>query len=348
MPVTIHDVARQAKVSIKTVSRVINQEALVKESTRAKVLRVMEELGYRPNISARRLARGRSHVVGLVFHNATWYYIHDVMRGMLETSRQEGYSTLIHPCDINKPEDQAEILGLVEQQQVDGFIFTPPCDNAISLLNQLQEWQVPFVRLTPWDRERPWPYVAARDWQGAYDMMQYLLSLGHRRIGFIIGDPDHRASYDRMEGYKAALEMHRIPFEPALVKQGDFHFESGISCGSELLKADPRPTAIFASNDNMAAGILTAAHQLGVAVPEELSVAGFDDVRLTQQVWPPLTTVRQPIYESARWATCLLVGLLKREPVQPVHHELSTTLVIRKSTGYPPDSVHERHARHNE
>ncbi|MFQ5614249.1 MAG: LacI family DNA-binding transcriptional regulator [Anaerolineae bacterium] len=336
MAITIRDVAKQAGVSIKTVSRVINNETVVSEDTRSRVVTVMQELGYTPNISAQRLARGRSYVLGLVFHNATWNYIDDVLRGMMETSRAEGYGSLIHPCDIDRPEDQAEIMRLVTQQRVDGFIFTPPCDNASILLQKLQTLQIPFVRLTPRDRRLPLPFVAANDWQGAYDMTEYLLSLGHRRIGFIRGNPTHQASHDRLAGYKAALEAHQVSFDPMLVKPGDFHFNSGVSSGRELFEIRPRPTAIFASNDNMAAGVLAAAHQLGVAVPAELSVAGFDDVRLAQQVWPSLTTVRQPIHDIAKWATCFLIGLLKNEALDNLHYELPTTLVIRESTGQPP------------
>ena len=333
MAVTIHDVAKRAGVSMKTVSRVINNEPQVRESTRAKVREAMRELGYVPNISARRLARGRSCVIGLIFHNATWHYIDNVIQGVLETAREEGYNTLIHPCDVENPEDRAEVLELVEQQQVDGLIFTPPSDNEPDVLQQLWDWQVPFVRLTPLDREIPWPYVTAQDRQGAYDMTQHLLELGHRRIGFIMGDPGHRASHDRLEGYKAALESHRIPPDPDLIKQGDFHFESGQRLGQELLTMTPRPTAIFAGNDNMAVGVLSVAHRFGIAVPEELSVAGFDDVRLAYQVWPPLTTVRQPIQEAARRATSLLVELLENKSPDPIQYELETTLVIRESTG---------------
>lgn len=336
MPATIRDVAKHAGVSIKTVSRVINNESRVSEKMRAKVVASMQALGFTPNISARRLAQGRSHVIGLIFHNATWNYINDVLRGILETCRQTGYNALIHPCDIDNPNDQAEILGLVEQQQVDGFIFTPPCDNALGLLEELHRLNVPFVRLTPQDRQRPWPYVTANDHQGAYEMTDYLLNLGHQRIGFIIGDPAHRASHDRLAGYQAALEAHGRPVDLALVKQGDFHFDSGLRCGRELLAATLRPTAIFAGNDNMAAGVLTAAHQLGLTIPGDLSVAGFDDVRLAQQVWPALTTVHQPIYDTARLSAGLLIDRLRPEAGEMVYHELPTTLVIRESTGQPP------------
>lgn len=335
MSITIRDVARHAGVSVKTVSRVINNEPLVNKVTRARVSTAMQELGYTPNISAQRLARGRSYIIGLVFHNATWNYITDVIRGMLETSCAEGYDTLIHPCDIDKPEDQAEIVGLVEKQQVDGLIFTPPCDNASALLERLQALNVPFVRLTPQERRLSWPYVAANDWQGAYEMTEYLLTLGHRQIGFIIGEPTHQASQDRLAGFKAALEAYQVALNPALVKQGDFHFESGVACAQALLEVNPKPTAIFASNDNMAAGALAVVHQRGVAVPQELSVAGFDDVRLAQQVWPPLTTVHQPIYDIAKLATNLLIRLLKEENLNLFHYELPTSLIIRESTSQP-------------
>jgi LacI family transcriptional regulator len=331
--VTIGDVARYAGVSTKTVSRVINDEPFVAESTRAKVVAAVRELDYAPNLSAQRLASGRSYVLGLVFHNAAWNYINIVQRALLEKCREEGYGMLMNPCDFERPADQREILRLVAQQTVDGFIFTPPCDNITSLLEQLRSQHVPFVRLAPRDGQVPLPYVAPDDRQGGFDMTQYLLSLGHERIGFVMGNPDHQASHDRLAGYRAALQGHGVPFDPSLVTPGDFQFDSGLSGGHALLGAEPRSTAIFACNDDMAAGVLAAAHELGIAVPEALSVAGFDDVPLARQVWPSLTTVRQPTYEMAQLAAQLLLRLLKGESLETLHHVLPTTLVIRGSTG---------------
>ncbi len=333
MAVTIGDVARHAGVSTKTVSRVINDEPFVAESTRAKVVAAVRELDYAPNVSAQRLASGRSHVLGLVFHNAAWNYINIVQRALLEKCREEGYGMLMNPCDIERPADQQEILRLVAQQTVDGFIFTPPCDNITSLLEQLWSQQIPFVRLAPRDRQAPLPYVAPDDEQGGYDMTQYLLSLGHERIGFVMGNPDHQASHDRLAGYKAALDAHHLPFDPRLVTPGDFQFDSGLSGGHALLAAELRPTAIFACNDDMAAGVLAAAHERGIAVPEALSVAGFDDVPLARQVWPSLTTIRQPTYEMAQLAAQLLLRSLRGESLETLHHVLPATLVIRGSTG---------------
>lgn len=338
MAVTIKDVASHAGVSMKTVSRVINNEPFVADPTRARVMAAMRELGYAPNVSAQRLASGRAYVLGLVFHNAAWNYINVVQRGLLEECRKEGYGMLMNPCDIDSPADQQEILRVVAQQTVDGFIFTPPCDNIRSLLEKLRRQGVPFVRIAPRDCKALLPYVAPDDRQGGYDVAEHLLSLGHERIGFVMGHPEHQASHDRLAGFQAALDAHHVPFDPHLVAQGDFHFESGLSCGRVLLEADPRPTAIFACNDDMAAGVLAVAHQLGIPVPEALSVAGFDDVPLAQQVWPPLTTVRQPTYEMAQLAAQLLLRLFKGESLEIAHHVLPARLVVRGSTGPRPSA----------
>ncbi|MCC7451044.1 MAG: LacI family DNA-binding transcriptional regulator [Anaerolineae bacterium] len=333
MPITIRDLAKHAGVSIKTVSRVLNDEPRVSVSTRSRVVEAMQQLGYTPNISAQRLARGRAHAIGLVFHNATWDYINDVLQGTLETAHPRGYSIAIHPCDLSQPEAEQEVIQLVGQRRVDGLIFTPPSDNAPALLAALQQLDIPFVRLTPRDRGLHAPYVAADDRRGACRMTEHLVDLGHRRIGFVMGHVDHQASHDRLAGFRDALKAHDLPYDPLLVQQGNFTFESGVAAGQALLTNNPRPTAIFASNDNMAAGVLYAAHQLGIAVPTQLSIGGFDDVALARQVWPPLTTVRQPIYESAALAARLLIQLLNGELSDDPAHYLPTTLVIRESTG---------------
>lgn len=333
MAVTIRDVARHAGVSIKTVSRVINHEAFVRDETRARVMQAIQELGYVANVSAQRLARGRAHAIGLVYHNASWHYLHHVLRSVLETGHQAGYNTILHPCDASRSQACQDLLRLVSQRSVDGFIFTPPADNSAALLSELQASHVPFVRLTPRDRERPWPYVTATDRQGAYAMTQYLLSLGHQRIGFIQGPPEQKAAGDRYEGFVAALAECGFQVDPSLVMQGDDHFEAGRACATRLLKLRPAPSAIFANNDEMASGALVAAHQVGIAVPEELSVAGFDDIPLARQVWPPLTTVRQPIRKIAELATRLLIRIIEGDRLDSLSYEIPTELVIRESTG---------------
>lgn len=329
---TIRDVASKAGVSIKTVSRVLNHEPMVGEETLTRVENVMAELGYVPNILAQRLARGRSKVIGLLCHNATRAYIHDVVSGALERARPRGYGVVTNLIDPHQPGEGEELMRMVIQQRVEGYLFTPPSDNLPELLGQLNKRGVPFVRLTPHDRSLASPHVSAADFQGAKELTEHLIELGHRRIGFVMGNPDHHATHDRLAGFRAALFEHALPLDESLLCAGNWYFESGTAAGEQLLVLAQRPTAIFASNDEMAAGVLQVTHRRGLRVPQELSVVGFDDVPLAAQLWPPLTTIRQPIREIAKLATDLLIDMLEGKPPAQPHHELATTLIVREST----------------
>jgi LacI family transcriptional regulator len=335
---TIRDVAERAGVSTKTVSRVINDEPFVRETTREKVLVAIDDLGFVANLSARRLATGQSFAIGLIFHNASWHYIQDVLRGVLETARKSGYSTILHPCDVSREKDTQEIVRMVSQQVVDGLLFTPPADNATALLQALEKLSFPFVRLTPSDRESPWPYVTTTDHRGAYDMTRYLLSLGHKRIGYVVGPPEQRAAHERFNGYQDALNEGGIEIVPALIGYGDDHFEAGITEVQKLLAGKPRPTAIFCNNDEMAAGAYAAVYEAGLRVPAEISIAGFDDVALSRQLWPALTTIKQPICEMAKAGTTLLLDILNDKELTQIFLEIPTSLIVRKSTG-PPENA---------
>jgi LacI family transcriptional regulator len=329
---TIRDVAQKAGVSVKTVSRVLNDEPYVREDTRTKVLAAIDELGFVANLSAKRLATGQAFTIGLLFHNASWHYILDAQRGVLDTARTYGYSTLMHPCDVARPLDAREILAQASQRLVDGFVFTPPADNATQLLESLEALGVPFVRMTPWDREREWPYVSATDRAGAREMTDYLLSLGHTRIGYVRGPADQRAGADRHDGYRDALAAAGLRYDPDLVRQGDDQFEAGREAACSLLDVRDRPTAIFCNNDEMAAGACVAVREAGLQLPEDVSVAGFDDIPLARQVWPALTTVCQPIYDLAAAATRMLIGLLNSEALPSPRLEIATLLIPRAST----------------
>jgi LacI family transcriptional regulator len=274
----------------------------------------------------------------LIFHNASWHYIQDVLRGVLETARKSGYSTILHPCDVSRERDIQEILRMVSQQVVDGLLFTPPADNATALLQDLKKQAFPFVRLTPSDRVSPWPYVTATDYQGAYDMTSYLLRLGHRRIGYVVGPPEQRAAQDRFKGYQDALSEEGIEIIPTLVGYGDDHFMTGFTAVQKLLDNNSRPTAIFCNNDEMAAGAYAAVYEAGLKVPADISIAGFDDVALSRQIWPALTTIKQPICEIAEAGTNLLLNILNDEELTQISQELPTSLIVRKSTG-PPKRV---------
>jgi len=333
---TIDDVARAAGVSIKTVSRVFNQAPNVRGETRDKVVVAAETLNHQPNLSARQLASRRTFLIGMLYEdpnpNNENDYITTVQAGSLQACREYGYKLLINPCRAGSPDLIDEVVGL--RGQVDGLIVLQPLSDLNDLNQFLLEIGIPCVRVS----QRPFeglPWISVGDADAADEMTEHLLQLGHRRIGFIMGLPNHGQSHDRLLGYRRALERHDVPFVDALVKQGRFDFESGYSCARSLLSSVPAPTAIFASNDPMAMGVLSAAHEMKVAVPRELSIAGFDDSPLARHAWPPLTTVRQPISEVARLATDELMKRLQGRSQNGSHHRLRAELVLRASTVAP-------------
>ena len=329
---TINDVARLAGVSIKTVSRVLNREPHVRPSTRDKVIAATESLNYRPNLSARQLASNLTFVIGMLYDNPNSDYVTDVQYGSLQACREFGYNLLIHPCQADSPDLMEEVSGL--HRQVDGFILLQPVSDIQGLCRFLHENDIACVRVS----QRPFdgfPWISVGDSEAADSVTEFLLNLGHRRIGFIIGHPDHGSSHDRLAGYRSALERHDIDYDDSLVEQGRFDYESGYSCARNLLSLNPRPTAIFASNDPMAMGVLSAAHEIKLDVPRELSVAGFDDSPLARHAWPPLTTVRQPITDVARLATEVLMQRLQGRLEGDSDHRLQAELVRRASTGSP-------------
>ena len=329
---TINDVARLAGVSIKTVSRVFNREPNVRPSTYDRVIAAAETLNYRPNRSARQLASNLTYVIGMLYDNPNSAYVTEVQYGALQVCRKNGYHLLIHPCHADSPDLIKEIVGL--QHQVDGFILLQPISDDQSLNRLLLETNISCVRVSQRPFEK-FPWISVGDKEAADQMTEYLLNLGHRRIGFIVGHPDHGSSHDRLAGYRSAIERHSIAFDEDLVEQGFFDYESGYSCARTLLSKTTRPTAIFASNDPMAMGVLSVAHEMGLDVPRELSVAGFDDSPLARHAWPPLTTVCQPIAEVARLATEVLMQQLQGRTEGDTDHRLQAELVCRSSTGSP-------------
>ncbi|WP_347330289.1 LacI family DNA-binding transcriptional regulator [Marinimicrobium locisalis] len=330
---TIDNVAALAGVSIKTVSRVVNKEPNVRQSTREKVLKAIAELDYRPNFSARSLAGNRSFVIGLLYDNPSANYVIDVQDGVLSTCRAQGYDVLIHPCNHQDPEVSREVWDLIRQTRIDGVILTPPLSDVESILDVLIQRQLPFVRIAPTVKKALSPYVETNDAEAAYDMTCELIALGHQRIGFIAGHPDHKAVTHRFEGYRAALVENDIDLDDSLLVQGYNSFESGEQAAQQLLGLEARPSAIFAANDDMAAGVMMVAHQSGLSIPGDLSVAGFDDTPVAHQIWPSLTTVRQPIQAMAQKATDLLLKQLQGKDVQLPASMLSSSLIRRDSTG---------------
>jgi len=339
----LRDVAARAGVSIKTASRVVNGEAGVAPGTAMRVRRAVHTLGYVPNVAARRLVQRRAFVLGLVYQNRSWNWLNDFQAGAIAEARALGYEVLMHPCDPRDRRERELLLRTIDQGSVDGLVLTPPCADFEDLGRELGSRRFPAVGIAPSRRSGRRPSVSPGDREGASAMAEHLAGLGHRRIAFVAGGSEQRSSHDRETGFRDGLASHGVGLDPRLVLPGDFSFESGVTCGRVLLALDPRPTAVFACNDDMAAGILAACHEHGVAVPGEISVAGFDDVALARQVWPALTTVRQPTGAIAGLAVRLLVETLagtpraagRRHPASRRHQTLATELVVRGSTGPP-------------
>ena len=304
---TITDVAQRAGVSMKTVSRVLNDEPNVQPQMRQRVMAAVAELDYRPNMYARSLARSRSYLLGLLYFSASAEFVGGVQRGATARCRELGYHLVVEPLDDDAAGVEQQLRHMMSALRPDGLILVPPvCDNA-TVLATLADARMPCVLISP---GRPPPgvaHVSMDDTLAAAEMTSFLLGQGHRRIGFIEGALTQAAAPRRRAGYLAALRAAGVPVDDQLIVPGDFRFRSGQEgCDRLLALADP-PTAVFASNDDMAMGAVVAAHRRGLQVPGDLSVAGFDDSPLATLVWPQLTTVRQPVAQMAAAAVDRLV-----------------------------------------
>ncbi len=330
MRVTIKDVSREAGVSIKTVSRVLNNEKYVGGETRARVAEVVARLNFRPNVAARSLAGRRSFQIALICDNPSPYYVYEMQSGIRDRCEAAGVRMIAQPYDRGSDRLLDEIESLVEATQIDGLILTPPVTDHPAVLELLARRGVRFVRVSPGSQFDLSPSTFIDNRAAAATMTRHLLSLGHTRIGFIAGDPGFATSGQRTDGYRDALLGAGLAIDDALIRSGNYDFASGAREAEILLALPDAPTAIFAASDDMAAGVLTVAHRLGLSVPGALSVAGFDDTALARYVWPPLTTIRQPTRDMAHAAADLL---LNENDGPPERREIAHELVVRESTG---------------
>ncbi len=335
-PASIYDVAKRAGVSIKTVSRVVNRQSNVSDATREKVMEAVEALSYRPNIFARGLASERSFLIGLLYDNPSAGYIASLQVGVLTRCREEGYHLIVESLDAANTNIGRQVHSLVTESTLHGMILTPPLSDTPAVLEALTRANTPFVRIAPEKAVPGASDVRIDDFKAAYDMTAYLLGLGHRRIGFIKGHPNHGAATARFGGYRSALEHAGIPLDEELCVQGYFSYQSGMEGGEKLLSLKNRPTAIFAANDDMAAAVLAASQRFNLKIPQQLSVAGFDDSLVAQVVSPRLTTCRQPIREMAEAAVSMLIQRAATDG--PMERHLDHELVVREST-IPPENA---------
>lgn len=336
MKATITDVAKRAGVSMKTVSRVLNNEPNVAQKTRERVMEVANELRYSPNLAARGLASSKSYLIALIYDNPSPYYIAKLQRGAIDACRKRGYHIVLEPIDLlemEKSEDLSKACEtFLERLHVDGVILSPPLSDSDEFIQVLKKRGVPYVLVAPSQDNGMTASVRMDDMAAAYELTEKLISQGHKKIGFIKGHPDHSATVSRLEGYRSALEKAGIHLDEALIVSGDFSFRSGVAAADILLGNDAkRPSAIFASNDDMAAGVISVAGRKGLNVPEDLAVCGFDDTPLARILWPQLTTVQQPIYEMGYGAAETLLSP-KKDASEEMSKVYDFKLMIRGST----------------
>ena len=330
--VTIYDVARHAKVSIKTVSMVLNNLPVVKAETRARVEAAMAALAYHPNQLARGLASQRSFMLGLFCDgNAIGsHYVGQIQMEVLKICQQEGYHLVVEYVEPTSPKLAEQVKGLVVQSDLAGGILTPPLSDLADLIATLHDCGTPIARYSPARPAAGFIAVDMDNVQAGYDMTTHLIGLGHRRIGFVQGEAHHADARARFEGFRQAMVERNVPVDETLCVPGAFSFKSGLQAGDILLSREDRPTAILAANDDMAAGVLAASLRFSLKVPEDLSIAGFDDSVFSQSMWPPLTTCQQPLQEMTE---ALVTTLIRREASSRTI--FPHKLIVRQSTGAP-------------
>jgi LacI family transcriptional regulator len=331
--ITIFDVADEAGVSFSTVSRVLNNKDHVSQEKRERVLRAMAQLGYVANEQARSLAGGASRVIGLLVDYLSTSYMDEIIRGIDGVLDEENYDLVIYTTRRRKTKESVYVTKLT-RGLADGLLLILP-RNAAAYLDTLHQRQFPYVLTGCCSDGQNVPSVSTTNFRGACDAVNYLLALGHRRIGFITGDMAFGGARDRLDGYKTTLKEHGIPLDPQLVCKGDFMQPRGYQCAHQLLSLSEPPTAIFASNDMMAFGVMEAARERGLSLPDDLSIIGFDDIPQAAHMHPALTTVRQPIEEIGRSAARLLLKYIAQPTAEIERIELPTELIVRASCQRP-------------
>ncbi|WP_034264496.1 LacI family DNA-binding transcriptional regulator [Actinospica robiniae] len=327
---TLADIARAAGVSTPTVSKVLNGRADVAPATRERVEALLRACGYR------RRSIQAAPLLDLVFHELESAWAMEVIRGAEQVAHQEGLSLVLSQSAGRLTPGQTWLDGVLARRPTGVLLVLSKLEPAQR--DQLATREIPFAVIDPAGELEPdVPAVGATNWQGGLAATRHLLELGHRRIGVVAGPDRMLCSRARVDGYRAALETAGVKFDPNLVRAGDFHHEAGNDCGRQLLELEDRPTAIFAGNDQQALGVYEAARELGLRIPDDLSVVGFDDLPAARWVGPPLTTIRQPLAEMAAEAARIVIGMARANDRGPSANrvELATELVIRSSTTPP-------------
>lgn len=327
--VTIQDVAKTAGVSVSTVSRVLNEKDDVSPTTYEKVRSVISELGYTSSLAARSMRSRQTNVIGLVVPDVEQPFSIEVMKGVNHAIAQLEYDLIVYTnCNIKKytsTDQQRHYVALLNNSITDGVIVVTPVATSFAM-------SAPIVAIDPNNENPNCPAIIATNREGSLAVMKYLIGLGHRRIGFIGGRTDLQSALRRQQGYLDGLEYAGIPIDPDLMQVGDFTVESGYFHAQQLLASTGRPTAIFAANDQSAFGAITAAQEMGMKIPDDLSVVGFDDIPEAAHYLPGgLTTVNQSVLQMGLVAVEMLVKLIKGETLDKLTTKIPTQLIIRGS-----------------
>ncbi len=320
-----------------TVSRVINGEGNVREETREQVVAAIKRLNYAPNRAARNLAGGSQLRIALMFDNPSASYLSEFLMGALQEATRIDAHLEIQSCQ--NLSEAPPLMRKLAGSGVDGFILPPPLCDDQRVLDLARDVGAFAIAVGPGKAEGTNGAVMIDDFEAALEMTKHIIGLGHRRVGFIIGNPEQLASERRLSGFYQAMDNAGIEVDSDLVVQGRFTYRSGLAAAEKLLSLPERPTAIFASNDDMAAAVVAVAHRNNLDVPIDITVCGFDDTALASTIWPELTTIRQPIREMTAWAVAEIASLVRGQRRLISQHSENTImphqLIRRDSDGAP-------------
>jgi LacI family transcriptional regulator len=332
---TMAQIAMEAGVSTTTVSKVLNQLPGVGAQTRARIQQVIEQRDYVQNHAARHLRKGQSGLLDLVIMRLEGGYDLAIMQGVQDALEESGHRLVIFATNEDEATERLWLRRLLDQS-TDGVLLLLPYEQ-VGIANALMEQNIPFIAIGDRNdtKTAAFPTIGSTIWLGGYTAIEYLISLGHRRIGIITGPLHLMTSRARLAGYREALERAGIPVDPALICEGNYLLGDGVQQTYALLEQPDPPTAIFAGNDAQAAGVYQALYHRNIRIPDAMSVIGFDDVMYTAQMSPPLTTIHQPLAEMGKMAANMLLRLIDGQRLDSNHVELSTSLVVRESCAVP-------------
>lgn len=334
---TINDIARLAKVSKKTVSRVINDSPFVRGETREKINAIIAELGFAPDPQARGLAFRRSFLIGMIYDNTTPQYVVSMQQGILDAMKGTSFELVIRSCNRQDPQFLHDMRAFVERQKLFGVVLPPAVSEDERLIEVLEAIECPYVRIASLSLAQPHAMVVTNDHVGGNAAARHLAELGHTRIAHISGLALSRSAHERRRGFVEGLAAAGLKLEPEYNREAAYTFEAGVEHAAALLAMTSRPTAIFCGNDEMAAGVYKAARDAGLSIPRDLSVIGFDDSALASRIYPLLTTVRLPIHDIGAMAAAKLIAAARERHDHPQKiTEVTPTLVVRESTACPP------------